>query len=237
MENLQRIKLMINEIEFNNFANKTVLIVGVGGVGSVCAEALARTGIQKLILVDKDNIDITNLNRQIQTNFTNIGKSKVEELKLRIQSFSNCEVKVYHQYYSEEMNQLLFSHKIDFVVDAIDVMVAKCQLIDYCLQNQIPFVSAIGFGNRQRIENIQISRLDKTRNCPVAKRLRKRYLTRHQRKINVVYSDELAFKQQQVVKDSQINKERIPPASLFHVTATAGLYLAQYVFNYLKGGK
>ena len=120
--------------------NSTVAILGIGGVGSFAAEALARTGVGTLILIDKDVVDITNVNRQIHATLKTVGRSKVEVMAERIAEINpNCNVIQMHMFYNEETAPRLFEHQIDFVVDASDTITFKIHLIKQCLRRKIKF--------------------------------------------------------------------------------------------------
>ena len=139
---LQRMELLIGEDNIIKLKQASVLIVGVGGVGSYAAEALARSGIGKLILVDGDTVAPSNLNRQIHATFATIGQSKTKVMKKRIESYRNdCEVITQDLFYNATKNEEVFKEPVDFVVDAIDTMSSKLALIQYCLQHNIPFIS------------------------------------------------------------------------------------------------
>lgn len=146
---LQRMELLIGEDNIIKLKQASVLIVGVGGVGSYAAEALARSGIGKLILVDGDTVAPSNLNRQIHATFATIGQSKTKVMKKRIESYRNdCEVITQDLFYNATKNEEVFKEPVDFVVDAIDTMSSKLALIQYCLQHNIPFISSMGMANR-----------------------------------------------------------------------------------------
>ena len=227
-----RTKLLIGEEAFSKLASSTVLIFGVGGVGSVAAESLARSGIKKLVLVDNDIINISNLNRQIQTEFSNVGKSKVREMKKRLISINpNIEIVTYDIFYTKEHNYVF--ENVDFVIDAIDSISSKVDLIEYCLENKIGFISSLGMGNRFDPSKVFKTTLDKTSYDPLAKILRRKARDRHfnLKKINVVYSSEIPIKQNEVIYENDM--EVMPPASMFLVPPAAGLNCASFCINYL----
>ena len=130
----ERVISLVGESNYQKIKNATILVVGLGGVGGYTMESLIRTGIHNIILVDYDNIDITNLNRQIITNNTNIGKPKVKEAKERILSINpHCNVKTYQTFLEEKTINILTENKIDYIVDACDSVPAKKLLIKYSL--------------------------------------------------------------------------------------------------------
>lgn len=233
IDSLERVRLLIHEEGIAKFSKTTVMIVGVGGVGSFCAEALARSGIGTLILVDGDSIAPSNLNRQIHATYKTIHETKVEVMKKRIESYSNCEVITYSIFYNKEQNAILFQQPIDFVVDAIDTMTSKVDLIESCLERNIHFISSMGMANRFDPTQIKVTELMKTTYDPVARIMRGMVRKRNiKAKIPVVCSIEQPFIQHQIIDDSQsIRKAKMPPASMICVPATAGLACASYVMD------
>ncbi len=230
---LERVQLLLKDEGLNKLKNSTVLIIGVGGVGSYAAEALARSGVGKLILVDKDNIDITNLNRQIHTNDSNINRSKVEVMKERILSFSNCNVEIIQEFYDSSLNHIF--NNVDFVIDAIDTVTSKVDIMEYCLKHKIKFVSSMGMANRFDPSMIEYTYLDKTYNDPLSKAIREVVKKRNiKKRIPVVFSRELPLKQCEIVNEEGITrKEKIPPASLIFTPAAAGLLCSSVALRQL----
>lgn len=197
---------------------KTVLVVGLGGVGSFCVEALARTGIGHLILVDADVFEDSNRNRQLGATQETIGQKKTEVLKKRVLSITDAQVDTYDFFYDHTKDKELFSHTIDFVCDCIDSLSSKQDLMQACLQRQIPFLSCMGMGRRFDPTKLEVMELEKTSNDPLAKRLR--IWKRKQRiknKISVVCSRETPIPQ----------VEGQPLASVIFVPASAGLLIAK----------
>ena len=138
-----RLEYLIHD-KIDDLHQKTVLILGLGGVGGYTVEALARSGIGHLILVDYDEVDITNINRQVIATTKTIGKKKVDAWKERIYEISpSCQVTTMLEKITEENIELLFSLKVDFIVDACDTIPVKCKLIQSCLEKKIPLISSI----------------------------------------------------------------------------------------------
>lgn len=222
-EALSRLNLLLGESNSQLLENKTILIVGIGGVGSFAAEALARSGIGKIILVDYDVIVKSNLNRQIHTSINTIGEKKVSAMKKRINEIAPwCQVEAYALRLDEEKEYLF--EDIDFVVDAIDDIKSKVSLIKISLENEIPIISCLGMANRLDSSLLEVTRLDKTYNDPFAKMLRNKL---RQEKISlkfpVVFSKELPIV-------SSVNNEL--PSSIF-VPSSAGILCASYVVRVL----
>ena len=214
-EYLKRLEVLIGQDNLKYIKGRHVLICGVGGVGSFVAEALARSGIGFLTLVDHDVIDPSNLNRQLMTTKDNIGLSKVLVLKQRLEQISDCIVDTKQIFIDEDFEP----DDYDYVVDCIDSLKSKFALVKKCHQKKIPIISALGTAKRIKIENIKRTTLDKTRNDPLAKAFRnlvKKEAYHH--KIDVVYIDSPP------IQVSELG------SSIFTV-GSAGLFIAQAVFS------
>ena len=131
--------------DLNKIINKTILIIGLGGVGSYALETLVRTGIKKIIIVDGDIVDISNLNRQLMTLTTNVGLNKTDVWESRIKQINpECEVIKYTSFITKDNLEMLFENKVDYVIDACDTLDTKKEIIKYCLKNKIKFISSMG---------------------------------------------------------------------------------------------
>ncbi|CAM3112695.1 tRNA threonylcarbamoyladenosine dehydratase [Filibacter tadaridae] len=217
----------------------TVAILGVGGVGSFAAEACARSGIGRIILVDKDTVDITNINRQLVANLSTIGRSKTEVMQERIADINvDCEVIPLHMFYTDETSEEFFSYKPDYVIDASDTIIYKIHLIKECVARGVKIISSMGAANKMDPTRFQIADISKTHTDPIAKmirtRLRKEGITKG---VPVVFSDESPIViRQEVVdtvgkSDAFIRKAQLPPASNAFVPSVAGLVCASWVMN------
>ncbi len=229
----QRIELLIQKEGLNALKNSTVMIVGVGGVGSYAAEALARSQVGHLILVDKDVVEPSNLNRQMQATIENLGKSKLDAMKQRIHSYNpDCHVETIETFFDQGCASIL-DQKIDVVIDAIDTLTSKMDLIQACAWRKIPCISSLGMANRLDPTKVEITSLDKTSGDPLAKALRQLAKKRnYTRKIHVVFSSETPIKQNLVVNaDGTTRKDRIPPASMVFVPAASGLACASWAMK------
>ena len=233
---LQRMELLIGEENLKKLKESTVMIVGVGGVGSYAAEALARSGVGKLVLVDGDTVAPSNLNRQIHAVFATIGKSKTEVMKERIESYrDDCTIIRKDMFYNEEANDKLFDVEVDFVIDAIDTMSSKLALIKYCKEHNIPFISSMGMANRLDPTKVECCDLMKTSYDPVAKIMRNLVKKHHIKgKIPVVFSKEQPSVQTKVINENGVTrKQKMPPASSPFVPSAAGLAAASYAMDIL----
>ena len=173
-ERFQRLSLLIGEGCVNMFSSKTVLVLGIGGVGGYVVESLARSGIGTLILVDSDIIDITNINRQIIALDSTIGEKKVDVFCKRIHEINpNCKVICYDEFIDSSNYTELFKYKIDYFVDACDTVSTKKLVIQYCLINHIPIISSMGVGNRIDPSELEILDIKRTMGDPLARIIRK----------------------------------------------------------------
>ncbi len=221
--------------------NSTVAILGIGGVGSFTAEALARTGVGKIILIDKDTIDITNVNRQIHATLETVGRKKVEVMAERIASINpKCEVVQLHLFYTDETSEVLFEQQPDFIVDASDTITFKIHLIKQCLRRKIKFISSMGAANKLDPTKFEIVDIKDTSYDPVAKVIRtKLKKEKISGKVPVIYSTERPIIAQaealSVVgnEESDLRKQQLPPASNAFVPSVAGLIAASYVVREL----
>lgn len=220
MSEFSRVSMLI---DINQLKNKTVAIVGIGGVGGYVAESLARSGVGKLILVDYDVVDETNINRQIIALHSTIGKKKVSLMEERIHDIcEDTQVVSYRIMYGEENRYDIFSEKIDFLVDACDIVRSKQILITECLNRGIPFISSMGTGNRLDPSKLTVTDLAKTEGDPLARIMRKWAKDRGIRTpIPVLYSSELPIK-----------TGTRQPGSLIFVPASAGLLIGSYIVRY-----
>lgn len=216
--NNERSALLLGNEALEILKNKTVLVVGIGGVGSFCVEALARTGIGHLILVDKDKIESSNINRQLLATTETIDQVKVAVMKKRIQTLNpECKVDMYDCFYDCSMDEKIFSQRIDFVIDCIDSIKSKQDLAMACIQRDIPFLSSMGTARRLDPSKLEIMELEKTSYDPIAKRMRNwKRKNKIRNKIWVVCSTEPP-------RPVEAGK---PLPSMIFVPASAGLLLA-----------
>ena len=221
MEQFSRTELLIGKENLEKLKNSKVAIFGIGGVGSFVLEALARAGIGNFILVDKDNVDLSNLNRQIIATRKTVGKPKVEVAKERILEINpNAEVEIYKEFFMPETEGILDS-TISYVVDAIDTVTAKIELVKRAQELNIPIISSMGTGNKLDPTKFEVSDIYKTSVCPLAKVMRKELKARKIKKLKVVYSKELPIK---VARNEEVIKQI--PGSISFVPSVAGLIIA-----------
>lgn len=241
LHQFSRNELAIGKQGLEILKNSTVAVLGIGGVGSFSAEALARSGVGRLVLVDKDNVDITNINRQAIALLSTVGQPKADLMKERIKDINpDCEVIALKMFYTEETYEQFFSYGLDFVVDASDTISYKIHLMKECLKRNIPIISSMGAANKMDPTRFQIADISKTHTDPIAKVIRTRLRKERIHKgIPVVFSDEspiviLDDVKKEVGNDqSEIRKAQMPPSSNAFVPSVAGLIMASYVIREL----
>ena len=188
----QRLKLLIGEENFSKLGASTVAVFGVGGVGSFAVEALARSGVGHLVLIDKDNIDETNINRQIHALDSTVGRSKVEVMRERILEINPAaQVDSIQKFFLPgETVEDFFICRYDYVVDAIDTLTAKIFLIEECNLRGLKIISSMGAGNKLDASRFRVSDIFQTSIDPIAKILRKKLRDNGIERLKVVWSDE-----------------------------------------------
>lgn len=215
-----RLEKVIGSDKLNDLSNKSVLVLGVGGVGGYVVESLARSNIGTLILVDYDKVEESNINRQIIALNSTIGRSKVDVLEERIKDInSGCKVIKIDKFIDNNNYLELFDNNIDYFVDACDTVLVKKLVIKECLKRNIPFISSMGTGNKLDPSKLEIIDIRKTVNDPLARLLRK-FVKEEKinKKVMVLSSKELPIK----------TGERTPGSTAF-VPSSAGLLIASYI--------
>ena len=226
-EVFERSVRLLGKEQMEKIQGLTVLVVGLGGVGSYAAEGLARLGVGQLIIIDKDVVEITNINRQLYALHSTLGKTKVSVAEQRIHDINpNAKVVALETFLTaENVDQVLASYHIDYIVDAIDTITAKVALIKWSQAHQVPVIVCTGMGNRLDPTKLEIVNLNQTSGDPVCKKLRelckKEGLILSQ--IRVIYSLEKPIR-------SGENNVRTPSSVVF-VPATAGLLAAHWVLE------
>ena len=216
-----RTELIIGKDKINKLQKSKVAIFGIGGVGSFVVEGLARAGIGNFILVDKDKVDVTNLNRQIIATRKTIGKSKVEVAKQRILEINpDAKVEIHEEFFMPESKEIL-NNTIDYIVDAVDTVTAKIELVIRANKLNIPIISSMGTGNKLDPTKFEVTDIYKTSICPLAKVMRKELRAREIKKLKVVYSKEEPIK----IKDAKV------PGSISFVPSVAGLIISGEVIK------
>lgn len=222
----QRTEMLIGKDKLDILQKSTIMVVGIGGVGSYTVEALARSGVGHLIIVDNDEIDITNINRQIHAFPSTVGMKKVDVMKDRILAINpEARVTCLDLFVGEDNIDQLLAYNVNYIVDAIDTITSKIHLVLKAKENSIPIVSSMGAGNKLDPTRFELADISKTSVCPIARvmrrELKKRGLTKG---LRVVFSKEEPVK---------VFTEKRYPASIAFVPSVAGLILASSVVNEL----
>lgn len=226
-----RTELLIGKKGIGKLKNSKVALFGLGGVGSYVLEGLVRAGIGNFILVDKDEVDITNLNRQIIATRKTIGKPKVEVAKERILEINpEANVEIYQEFFMPETKGIL-DESINYIVDAVDTVTAKIELVVRANKLNIPIISSMGTGNKLDPTKFEVADIYKTSVCPLAKVMRKELKTRGIKKLKVVYSKEEPIKRQ---ANDELRKQ--VPASISFVPSVAGLIIVGEVIKDILEG-
>lgn len=230
MEWLMRTEKLIGKEGIEKLYKSKVVIFGVGGVGSFVTEAIVRSGIGNIVLVDKDEVDITNLNRQILATKSSIGKAKVEVMKDRILDINpECNVTIHKVFVDENNIEEIIDKDTDYVVDAIDTITSKIALAVWCKENEIKLISSMGTGNKLDPTKFKVSDIYKTSVCPLAKVMRRELKRRGVTQLKVVYSEELPINISDEYKEIGVRKQS--PGSISFVPSSAGLIIGGEVIK------
>lgn len=243
-----RTELLIGKESIERLNNAKVAIFGVGGVGSFVVESLARAGVQNFIIVDDDKVCLTNLNRQIIATYKTIGKYKVDVAKERILDINpKANVETYKEFFMPDSKEIL-DESVSYVVDSVDTVTAKIELVMRANKLNIPIISSMGTGNKLDPTRFEVTDIYKTSVCPLAKVMRKELKARGIKKLKVVYSKEVPIKPKETEEISCKNHCVCPPGtkrkctaknqipgSISFVPSVAGLIIAGEVIKDIIG--
>lgn len=225
-EEFARTELLIGRDAMVRLQNARVAVFGIGGVGGHVVEALARSGVGSIHLIDKDVVDRTNINRQMVALQSTIGRDKVDVMKERILDINpSCQVQAYKCFYLPETKERFDFTQYDYVVDAVDTVTAKIQLVMEAQRCGTPVISSMGAGNKMNPAKFQVDDIYRTSVCPLAKVMRRELKKRGVKKLKVVYSKEEAIRPQ-----FSEGQEVVPGSNAF-VPSVAGLVLASEVIK------
>jgi len=214
-EQLSRTRLLIGEDGIDKLHKSRVAVFGIGGVGGYVCEALVRSGVSSFDLIDKDVVSVSNINRQIIALHSTVGGSKVEVMKERMLDINpSVNVNTYERFFLPENADDFPFEEYDYVIDAVDTVTAKIELIMRCKELGIPVISSMGAGNKLDASAFEVSDIYKTSVCPLAKVMRRELKKRGIKELKVVYS-----------KENPVTNSR-PPGSVAFVPSTAGLIIA-----------
>ena len=240
MNQFARTELLLGRAAMNTLFESKVAVFGLGGVGSFAAEALARSGIGHLVLVDHDLVSVTNINRQIHANHRTIGKSKVKIMGDRILDINpEAQVETFQLFYPGDNPEKLVRAEYDYIVDAIDTVSSKIELIVRSKAKDIPIISCMGTGNKLDPSQLKIADIYQTTVCPLARIMRRELKKRGISELTVVFSTEkplVPIKTANSTGESGIDDYRTNrqvPGSIAFVPSAAGLLIAGHVVRNL----
>jgi len=230
LNQFSRTELLIGKDGIEKLKKAKIAILGIGGVGSYTVEGLARAGIENFILVDNDIVSLTNINRQIIATHKTIGMPKVEVAKQRILEINpNANVEIYQQLFMPETEGIL-TEDIDYIIDCVDTVTAKIELVMRANKLNIPIISCMGTGNKLDPTRFEVTDIFKTSVCPLAKVMRKELKNRGIKKLKVIYSKE------EPINIIESTEEKVKAASISFVPSVAGLIIAgEVIKDIIKG--
>ncbi len=239
LNQFSRTQLLIKKEGINKLQNAKIVIFGIGGVGSYVVEGLVRSGVENFVLVDNDKISLTNLNRQIIATMKTIGKYKVDVMKQRIIDINpNACVKTYKEFFLPNSESNIINKDISYVIDCVDTVTAKIEIIAQAKKNNIPVISSMGTGNKLDPSKFEITDIYKTDTCPLAKVMRKELKKREIKNVKVIFSREQPIEIERQTKisnlngiDNEFSTKMQVPGSISFVPSVAGLMIAGEVIR------
>ncbi|MBR0278257.1 MAG: tRNA threonylcarbamoyladenosine dehydratase [Clostridia bacterium] len=230
-----RTEILIGKDAVDKLKKSKVIIFGVGGVGSYAAEAIARSGIGHITLVDDDCVSITNINRQIIAMHSTIGQPKVEVMKKRINDINPCaQIEAVKCFYTHDNSDGFDFSQYDYVIDAVDTVSAKIEIVLRAQDSNVPVISSMGAGNKLDPTAFEISDIYKTSVCPLARVMRYELKKRGVKKLKVVYSKEKPRKVESKTGGETYSRKKVP-GSISFVPSAVGLIIASEVVKDLIG--
>ena len=235
-EQFIRTRMLLGDTAVEKLRRARVAVFGIGGVGGYTVEALARSGIGQLDLIDHDTVSVSNINRQILATHSTVGMQKVEAARARILDINpDCVVRTYPVFYLPETAQLFDFTQYDYIVDAIDTVTGKLQLAQRAYEVGTPMISCMGTGNKLDASAFEVADISKTTMCPLARIMRKELGKRGIRHLKVVYSKEEALTPTGWEEEAAALGKRQIPGSVAFVPGAAGLLLAGEVVKDIAG--
>ena len=232
LNQFSRTELLIGKEGVEKLHNAKIAIFGLGGVGSFVVEGLVRAGVENFVLIDDDKICLTNLNRQIIATRKTIGKYKVDVAKERILDINpKANVETYKEFFMPDSKEIL-DKSVSYVVDSVDTVTAKIELVMRANKLNIPIISSMGTGNKLDPTRFEVTDIYKTSVCPLAKVMRKELKARGIKKLKVVYSKEVPIKPKET---EEISCKNQIPGSISFVPSVAGLIIAGEVIKDIIG--
>lgn len=231
-----RTELLIGPEAMARLKSAEVMVFGVGGVGSHCIDALARSGIGSLVLIDNDRVSLTNINRQCVAYHHTIGKYKTKVMQEQIREICpDIRVETWERFILKDNLSDLFERKPDYIVDAVDTVTAKLSIAEWAQCLEIPLISSMGTGNKLHPELFEITDLFKTSVCPLCKVMRRELKARGMTHLKVLYSKEQPADVSGRITEEEKGERRSIPGSISFVPPAAGLLIAGEVIRTLAG--
>ena len=234
-DQFMRTELLLGKAAMEKLKCSRVAVFGVGGVGGYVCEALVRSGVEYFDLIDNDKVSLTNLNRQIIATHKTIGRDKVEVMKERMMDINpNVKVRIYKSFFlPENANEFPFD-EYDYIVDAVDTVTAKIELVVRAEEKDIPIISSMGAGNKLDAQRFRIADIYDTKVCPLAKVMRRELKKRNIKTLKVIYSEEIpvqAAEGSTLPEEEESSIRRAIPGSVAFVPSVAGLIIAEEVIK------
>ena len=228
----QRTEMLIGREAVQKLDKAKVAVFGIGGVGSFVVEGLTRAGVGKLVLIDPDDISVTNLNRQIHATHRTIGESKVEVMRQRILDINpDANVEIYKGNEFEDGEESIINSSFSYIVDAVDTVTTKIKLIEKAKKENVSIISCMGTGNKLEPSKFEITDIYKTTVCPLSKVMRKELRKRNIQDLKVLYSKEEPIKVDTNIEESNLDRKKSVPGSISFVPSVAGLMIAGEVIK------
>ena len=235
-EELSRTAMLLGSDAMTRLSDAKVLLFGVGGVGGFAAEALARCGVGHITLVDHDTVSVSNINRQIIALHSTVGQRKVDVMQRRIADINpDCDVTVRPVFYLPESAPDFDFSSFDYVIDAIDTVSAKLDIITRCTAHGTPIISSMGTGNKLDPTRLEIADIYQTSVCPLARVMRRELKARGVSRLDVLYSKEEPIRPSRDGNAPSDDLRRAVPGSVSFVPSAAGLIIAGFVIGKLAG--
>ena len=232
IEQFSRTEILLGAEAMEKLYNARVAVFGIGGVGGYTVEALARCGVGAMDLIDSDTVSVSNINRQILATHSTVGKLKVDVAKARVLDINpNCNVKTYPCFYLPDTADQFDFTRYDYIVDCIDTVTGKLQLVERAVAAGTPIICSMGTGNKLDPSAFQVADISKTTMCPLARIMRKELKKRGINHLKVVYSQEEALTPVGTEEECALLGKRQIPGSTAFVPGTAGLILAGEVIK------
>lgn len=232
IEQFSRTEILLGAEAMEKLYGARVAVFGIGGVGGYTVEALARCGVGALDLIDSDTVSVSNINRQILATHSTVGKLKVDVAKARVLDINpNCDVKTYPCFYLPDTADRFDFTLYDYIVDCIDTVTGKLQLVERAVAAGTPIICSMGTGNKLDPSAFQVADISKTTMCPLARIMRKELKKRGINHLKVVYSQEEALTPVGTEEECALLGKRQIPGSVSFVPGTAGLILAGEVIK------